>query len=161
MKRILNIVLLITLVFVVLGFGQKGGAERELQFERYDSYFEKNNSGLKGRTSYLVITSQPKFDEVFGPAATMGHNTFLPEKTFDTKLVIATITRGRFLRTYDLTKVTVKNGRIYVWYKIKDSAEGSASFRSPLILAVDKNNYSQIIFKENGKTVGKVSVKRK
>jgi len=143
-------------MFAVHAFAQKGGGDREVDFQRYDSYFEGNNSGLKGKTSYLVFNSQAKFDKVFHPAPTMGQNSFLPEKAFQTKLVIATVTRGRFIRKYDLTKVTAKNGKLYVWYKITDGDEGSASFRSPLILSVDKNKYSQIIFMENGKRAGAI-----
>jgi len=155
MKRSL-ILTMITLLFVVHAFAQKGGAERELDFQRYDSYFEGNNSGLKGKTSYLVFNSQAKFDKIFHPAATMGKNSFLPERAFQTKLVVATVTRGSFIRKYDLTKVTSKNGKLYVWYTIKDREEGSASFNSPLILAVDKKKYSQIVFMEDGKRAGAI-----
>jgi hypothetical protein len=90
----------------------------------------------------------------------MGQNSFLPEKAFQTKLVIAIVTRGRFIRKYDVTKVTAKNGKLYVWYKITDGDEGSASFRSPLILSVDKNKYSQIIFMEDGKRVGALPISK-
>ncbi|MGH9765541.1 MAG: hypothetical protein ACREDR_27910 [Blastocatellia bacterium] len=122
-----------------------------MDFQHYDSYFEGNDSGLKGKTSYLVFTDKSKFDKIFHPAATMGDNSFLPENAFDTKLVIATIARGNFLRKYDLANVTAKNGRLYVWYTFKDSEDSSARFNSPLILAVDKGNYSQVVFMEKGK----------
>ena len=52
--------------------------------------------------------------------------------------------------------MTAKNGELYVWYKVKDQESSSATFASPLILAVDKNNYSQIIFMEDGKRAGAV-----
>ena len=87
---------MITLMLIVPACPQKSGSEREPDFQRYDSYFERNDSGLKGETSYLVFTSQAQFDRVFHPAPTMGPNGFLPEKAFDTELVIATVKRGRF-----------------------------------------------------------------
>ena len=131
------------------------GPERKLNFQRYGgSYFERNDTGLTAQTSYLVFTSQAQFDKIFGPAPTMGRNNFLPNNTFSTKMVFATIARGHFLRTYDDPKVTTKNGTVYVWYKVKDAQQASATFASPLILAVDKGQYSEIIFMENGTRVG-------
>ena len=146
------------LVCVVPVFAQKSAAEREVSFQRYDSYFEKNNSGLKGKTSYLVINSQTEFDKVFGAAATMGQNSFLPANVFDTKLVVATIRRGRFNSTYDVTGVAARGKTLYVRYQVKDEPSSSATFASPLILAVDKGDYSRVVFMENGKRVGAVSL---
>jgi hypothetical protein len=153
MKRFFYLVTMIGVVFVVPAFAQKAGAESDVNFQRYDSYFARNDTGLKGRTSYLVLTSQAKFDKIFHPAPTMGQNNFLPEKTFDTKVVVATIMRGKSLRTYDVSKVTAKNGRLYVWYTVKDSKPGGATYQSPLILAVDRGHYSHVVFMQDGKRV--------
>jgi hypothetical protein len=49
---------------------------------------------------------------------------------------------------------------IYVWYKIKDAQQNSATFASPLILAVDKGQYSEVIFMENGTRVGAATFPR-
>ena len=164
MKRILRIVTAITLTFFAHAFATndtKAGQERNLDFKRYDrSYFERNDTGLTARTSYMVFTSQVQFDKIFGAAPTMGRNTFLPTNAFNTKVVFATIARGHFLRTYDHPNVTTKNGTVYVWYKVKDAQQASATFASPLILAVDKGQYSEIIFMENGKRVGAATFPR-
>jgi hypothetical protein len=139
----------------------KTAPERNLDFQRYDSsYFERNDTGLTAQTSYMVFTSQAQFDKIFGAAPTMGRNNFLPNNTFSTKMVFATIARGHFLRTYDDPKVTTKDGKIYVWYKVKDAEQKSATFASPLILAVDKGQYSEVVFMENGKRVGAAAVPR-
>lgn len=131
------------------------GPERKLEFKRYDSsYFERNDTGLTSETSYLVFTSRPQFDKIFGLAPTMGQNHFLPDNTFDTKIVVAAIARGHFLRKYVDPKVTATRGMIYVWYKIKDAQQNSATFASLLILAVDKGQYSGVVFMEDGKRVG-------
>jgi hypothetical protein len=149
----------ITIILVgAQGLASQRRSEQQVNFQRYDSYFEGNDSGLKGKTSYLVFTSQTEFDRVFHPAATMGQNNFLPEKTFDTKLVMATISRGNFLRKYDIAKVVAKKRTILVWYTFKDTQERSARFNSPLILAVDKDNYSQIVFVENGSAKKRIAV---
>ena len=133
-------------------------SERQVNFQRYDSYFERNDSGLKRETSYLVFTSQSQFDRIFHPAPTMGQNSFLPEKAFDTKLVVATIKRGNSLRTYYIAKVVAKKRKLFVWYTFKDSQEGGARFNSPLILAVDRSDYSQIVFVENGPEKKRIAV---
>src|SRR4051812_23899613 len=96
--------------FAVCGFaqtktGKTGGNAASVDFQQFKSYFEKNNSGLKGSKSYLALPSQKRFDQVFGPAATMGPNSFLPDDAFKSKLVFATVKRG-VLRSYDNIKVT-------------------------------------------------------
>jgi hypothetical protein len=40
----------------------------------------------------------------------------------------------------------------------KTEANGSYSYATPCFLTVDKNNYTAVIFMENGKKVGAVSV---
>ena len=158
MKRIFQIAAVLILS-VVPALAQKPASASELAFQRYDSsYFEKNNSGLKGATSYLVITSQAQFDQIFGPAAVMGQNNFLPAGIFDSKMIVATIRRASFVRTYTPSKVTASKGTVYVWYDAKDGAPGSARYSSPLILAVDKGHYSKVIFMQNGKKAGAVLI---
>lgn len=161
MKRILLIVVAIALAFVGQAFARKAGQERKVDFQRYDSsYFERNDTGLTAKTSYMVFTSRAQFDKIFGAAATGGQNDFLPDNAFNTKVVIAAIARGNFLRTYDSPKVTTKNGKIYVWYKVNDRQQESATYASPLILAVDKGRYSQVIFMQDGKRVGAATFPR-
>lgn len=156
MKQFFYVFMLIGIVLVSQSFAQKRGAAnagRAVEFERYHSYFESNKSPLKGRISYTVFTDQEKFDEVFGAAATMGNNSFLPDDAFDTKLVFAVIKRGKSLRTYDLKKVTSTGGKLFVWYNVKDEKMSSATFSSHLIVGVEKGNYTQVAFMENGKLI--------
>jgi hypothetical protein len=130
-----------------------------VEFQRYESYFEKNSSGLKGKTSYLVLANQEQFDKVFGYATTMEQNNFLTPDVFKSKIVFATIKRGS-LRHYDDVKVTAAKGRIFVWYNAKDDAPGSATYSTPLILAVDKGKYNEVVFMENGKKAGSAKFKK-
>ncbi|HEY6331609.1 MAG TPA: hypothetical protein VI756_19950 [Blastocatellia bacterium] len=169
MKRIVSLIAMISLMSVayVAPNGKTlaqapthaGGSADQTDFQRYDgSYFARNDSGLKGKSSYLVLTTQAQFDAIFHPAATMGHNTFLPDKTFDTKMVVAAIYRADYLRKYDVTKVTAKGTALYVSYTFKDDSPGSARFNSPLILTVDRNHYSRVVFVANGKVARVVRV---
>jgi len=164
MKRIPGIITAIMLTGVAQAFATDtttAGLERKLEFKRYDSsYFERNDTGLTTQTSYLVFTSRPQFEKIFGLAPTMVQNHFLPNNTFDTKIVVAAIARGHFLRKYVEPKVTAARGMIYVWYKIKDAQQNSATFASLLILAVDKGQYSGVVFMEDGKRVGAAAFPR-
>ncbi len=164
MKRIVQIIMAMILAFVAHNLATNAaeiGPERKLNFQRYDgSYFERNDTGLTAQTSYLVFTSREQFDKIFGAAPKMGQNHFLPDNIFNTKTVIATIGRGHFLRKYDDPRVTTKNGQIYVWYKVKDTRQTSATFASPLILAVDKGQYSDVVFMEDGKRVGTATLSK-
>jgi len=161
LKRILLLAVSLTLVLIVSANAQKSKAASEVAFNRYDgSYYEKNNSRLEGKTSYLAMTSSAQFDKIFGPAAVMGHNNFLPAGIFDSKIVIVTIRRAPFLRTYDVKKVTSRKGTVYVWYGVKDGEPGISRYKSPLILAVDKDHYTKVAFMQNGKKVSTISVPR-
>lgn len=124
-----------------------------VDYHQYQSYFEKNNSGLKGTVSYLAITNQREFDKIFGAAAVAG-SEFLPEGAFKTSLVVATIKRGHSIREYKVKQVTADKGKLFVWYDTEDRPQGDADFSSPLILSVAKGNYREVIFMENGKRVG-------
>jgi hypothetical protein len=157
MKRVLYVATMIVIMFVVPAVARKPAREQSVAFQRYESYFVRNDWGLTGEPAYLAITSQAQFDQIFGMAA-MGGSTFLPENAFDAKLVVATVVRGSFYRRYEVTKVTGKGRKLYVWYKINDEPSSSATFASPLILAVDKNDYEQVIFMKDGKQAGQVSV---
>jgi hypothetical protein len=156
----------LTLIFSGTAVAQKGGAEKPVEFRIYNHYFVKNNSGVShSKNSYLVFTSQPPFDRIFGPAAVMGmgKHPFLTKGDFDSKLVVATIGPWEhFLREYKVAKVTASNGRLYVWYTFTDSGgsdePGAAFYDSLLVLAVDRDNYSQVIFMEKGKKVASVSI---
>jgi len=63
---------------------------------------------------------------VFGAAATMGPNSFLPPDAFKTKIIIAAIKRGS-LRRYGDVRVAAKNGILIVSYKAKDDPPGIAT----------------------------------
>lgn len=155
MRKILYALAAITVLFTINSLAQSG----DIEFKRYDdSYFEKNNSGLEDEPSYLVLTDQAEFDKIFAAAARMKNNNFLPKDTFDSKIVIATIKRGSSLRTYAVEKVTAEEGKLTVWYTTQDKAPGSATFKSPLILTVDKGDYNEVVFMANGKKAGEVNL---
>jgi len=167
--------IILTIVFLVAAFtmapAQKSAAaaERKVEFQSYAkaNYFERNDSNLKGNASYLIFTNLEKFEQIFGYATSMGNNHFLPDNVYDSKLVVAMIKRGNSIYIYDLKKVTVKKKELYVWYNVapdKSSTtaatpgDDSHSWNSGCFLTVDKNNYTKVIFMENGKRVGTATI---
>jgi hypothetical protein len=131
---------------------------KEVKYEVHNGHFEKNNSGLKGDSSYLVFTDREAFDKVFGVAATMRKQNFVPKDAFDTKMVVAVIKRGNAVTEYKVEKVTADEGTLYVQYTAKMGAAGTAKYASPLIVSVDKDKYTAVVFLENGKRVEKAKV---
>jgi hypothetical protein len=163
MKKLLYITALLVFFFVQENAAQNRRVENkaaEVSFQKYDSYFEKNNSGLKGGVAYLVLRNQTEFDKVFGTAATMDNNSFLPDGAFDSMLVLAAIKRNSSLRKYEVTQTAQENGKLYVRYKTVDEQPSTATFSSPLILAVPKGKYKKVVFVENGKEVKSVNIKK-
>lgn len=159
MKHYLYVLTMIAFLFTVNTAAQtmKTGTASPVEFQQYTSYFEKNNDNLKGEKSFLVLANQPQFDKIFGSAATMGNNSFLPAEAFPSKMVVATIKRGS-MRKYSDVKMTTANGKLIVSYTAQDDAPSSATFNSPLILAVDKGKYKEVVFMENGKKVGSAKI---
>jgi hypothetical protein len=74
--------------------------------------------------------------------------------------VVATIKRGNSIREYKVKQVTADKGKLLVWYDTEDRSQGDATYSSPLILAVAKGNYREVIFMENGKRAGAVRLKK-
>ncbi len=82
MKQILYTASLVTFAFTAGVFAQSKIAS--VEYETYDKYFERNDSGLKGSTSFLAFKTQEQFDKIFGTAPIPGKNKSLP-KTLSTR----------------------------------------------------------------------------
>jgi hypothetical protein len=133
----------------------------KVEYTLHNGHFEKNNSGLKGDSSYLVFTNREAFDKIFGVAATMRKQNFVPKDAFDKNLVVAVIKRGKAVTEYKVEQVTADDGTLYVQYTAKMGDPGSATFASPLILSVDKDKYKSVVFIENGKKAETVKIEKK
>lgn len=131
---------------------------KEVKFDVHNGHFVKNNAGLKRDSSYLVFSDRESFDKVFGAAAIMRKQNFVPKDAFDKKMVVAVIKRGKAVTEYKVEKVTADDGTLYVQYTAKTGTPGSATFASPLIVSVDKDKYKSVVFLENGKKAEKVKV---
>lgn len=133
----------------------------KVEFAVHGGHFEKNNAGLKGDQSFLLLTTNDAFDKIFGAGFVMGKKPpVVPKDAFDKNVVIATIKRGNAITTYDVERVTLdKDGTLYVQYKATTGAPGTATFASPMIVSVPKDKVKKVSFIENGKTVGTAEAK--
>jgi hypothetical protein len=128
----------------------------KVEFAVHTGHFQKNDAGLKGDQSFLLLTTPEGFDKVFGAGFVMGKKpNVVPKDAFDKHVVAATIKRGNAITTYDVEKVTLdKDGTLYVQYKATAGPPGTATFASPLIVSAPKDKVKKVEFIENGKSAG-------
>jgi hypothetical protein len=123
----------------------------KIAFDVHNGHFEKNTSGLKGDSSYLVFTDRPSFDKVFGIARVIGKQNFVPKGAFEKRMVVAVIKRGNALVRYKDEQVTADGKALTVRYTATKGPAGSARFHSPLIVSLPRDKYTSVTFVENGK----------
>ncbi|MFM7150887.1 MAG: hypothetical protein ACKO23_13680 [Gemmataceae bacterium] len=156
MKRML---LSVSMIFILAG--AVIASDETVPFTVFGPYFERNDSGLKGSESHLVIGDAKKFGATFGFGFVMGARPDLvPDNHFTAgNLVVAAIKRGTMVFTYKVEKVTLADGKLTVRYQATGrDGGGTASFASPMVVGVPKKNVSEVVFVENGKKVATVKV---
>lgn len=133
---------------------------KKVDFDVHNGHFESNKSGLdKEKPSYLVFSDRDEFDKIFGVGRVSGKQNFVPKDAFEKKMVVAVIKRGNAITEYKVEKVTADEGTLYVQYTATaKGGGGTATYASPLIVSVDKEKYTSVVFLENGKKVEKVKV---
>jgi hypothetical protein len=130
------------------------------EFTVHTGHFEKNDSGLKGGESLLLLTDADAFGKVFGtvPPGGLGggvrKNNPVPKDLFDTHLVAAVIKRGAAITTYKEVSTKTDGDTLTVTFKSEQGQPGTATFASPLVVAVPKGKIAKVVFVENGKELG-------
>jgi hypothetical protein len=156
-------VVMVALLGASFAVAQDTGKPAKIEFVHYKGYFEKNNSGLKGESSYLVISTAADFDKYFGFGRVMGPKPVtLPTNADDFKklLVIAAIKRGNVITEYTVESVTASGETLTINYKaVAKGVPGNASFASPMVVSIPAGKYTKVEFNENGKVVEKVNWK--
>ncbi|HYK87750.1 MAG TPA: hypothetical protein VE398_03215 [Acidobacteriota bacterium] len=119
------------------------------------SRFERDASA-----SFLVIEDQTQFDRTFEAAAVMndGSNR-LPPRAFESRIVVAAIKRDSYIWSYQVEEVSCSQDILYVHYRPALEDGGSAKFASALIISVERQKYSGVVFVENGKIVKRLKIK--
>ncbi|MEN6449876.1 MAG: hypothetical protein ABFC96_05230 [Thermoguttaceae bacterium] len=125
--------------------------QAELRFDTYSGYFVSNKFEPKRAASFLVLTDQRQFDNVFGVAMVMGDKSRrLPKGAFASDVVLAVIKRGPAVVDYQVEGVTARDGVVTLRYTAKANPAESASFACPLIVSIPRAKYTVVRFIENG-----------
>ena len=129
------------------------------QFASHDGYFASNHFEPNAAESYVLLKTQQEFDMVFGVAFVMRDKAKrLPNDAFGNSVVIGLVKRGGSLWTYNVQSIGEKDGVLEIRYDAKESKQAGATFASPLIVSIPKQDYKSIRFVENGKEVKKLTV---
>lgn len=132
--------------------GSAAPPAKPVAFETHDGYFVSNKFEPGQAVSFVVIQDQPSFDKVFGVAMVMGDKSHrLPPAAFANKLVVTAIHRGKAMVTYQVKSVAVEAQTLVVRYATKSKPDDNAEFSCPLILSLDKGDFTTVRFVENDK----------
>jgi hypothetical protein len=133
---------------------------KEVRFDQATGYFESNKSGLTGEASYLAFADQESFLKALRPTPPlMGKKPkLLPKDVFEKNIVVSVIKRGDTIWKYTVDKVTAQTGTLTIEYKAaqQGAGGGTAKFASPMVVAVEKGDYKEVVFVENGKKAATV-----
>jgi hypothetical protein len=154
--------MLLLILPLVTGLDDKTGQGEKINFKAYSApYFVRNDTALKGDEAFVVFSDKAAFDKNFGVGFVMGtrKEDLLPADTFDKKRVVVAVKHGNAPIKYQVQIVTAKGDNLEVRYTTTAGKAGSATFASPLIVAVDRGKYKEVVFIENGKKVGTAEVK--
>ena len=135
-------------------------AEADVPYDAHDGYFVSNKFEAAAPTSFVLIKDQDGFDQVFGTAMVMGDKSHrLPPNAFaNNKIVVAAIHRGQAMVKYQVKSVTAADQTLIVRYTTTVEPHTTAKFSCPLIMSLDKGDYSTVRFVENGKVVKRLTV---
>jgi hypothetical protein len=127
---------------------------KPVAFDVHDGYFVSNQFEADAPLSFAVIRDQEAFDRVFGAAVVMRDKSHrLPDSAFDKKWVVTAIRRGKAMVKYKVESLAIEDRSLVLRYSAKSTPSASASFSCPLIVALERCDFSEVRFVENGKTV--------
>ncbi len=139
---------------------QERSASGRVRYEVHSGYSVSNQFEPGSSSSFLVIENEKQFNTVFGVAAIMGDKSDrLQPGAFQSRVVIAVIKRGNYVWDYHVDEIEDIQGVLYLHYTLTFEDGGLSSFSSPLIVSVERQKYTGVVFVENGKTVKRIKVK--
>lgn len=147
------------LVLIIAASARAGGpatlpTTRPVPFEVHSGYFVSNQFDPKAAVSFVVIQERAVFDRVFGVAWVIHQSAhLLPNDAFQTKMVVGVIKRGKAIWKFTVEGVEAGDRTLIVRYRTRAVPNQSATFAVPLILSLDKGNYTAVQFVANGKLV--------
>jgi len=104
---------------VVLAFAPAPDADsKPVDYQTWNGYAERDESGLKGSDSLLVFTQRSDFYRVFEPVLTpRGMPDAVPRDAFDGNLFVAVIKRGDVFWDYKVERVAAAGDTLTVSYR--------------------------------------------
>jgi type II secretion system protein G len=157
MKRAAITVLLLTIC--CLGQQSLAAEPAKLTFDTYSGYFVSNKFEPNAAGSFVVISDQEQFDNVFGVAFVMRDKSHrLPKDAFKSLMLVAAIKRGKAVVEFKVETVTEAKGVVELRYTTTEKKSDTATFACPLIVSIPKGKYTVVQFVENGKVVKKVEL---
>lgn len=160
MRRLLTVLFAVALCTAAPADEKPKG--EKLDIGTFGGHFEKNNSGLTGDASFLLLPDHAAFEKLFGtvPPAGLGKQppgrktVPVTKATFETSVVAAVVKRGDASTTYTDVAAYLDGDTVTVTYKAATGKATTAKFSSPLFVAVPKDKVKKVVFVENGKEVG-------
>jgi hypothetical protein len=153
---------MLALVILAALFADTEPKPAKVEAVTHGPYFESNMSGLKGESSFLAFTDAKKFSEALRPVPPLlggKKPNPLPKDAFEKSLVLVVIKRGSEAFEYTVEKAEDRSGTLVLTFKSKGTGGGgTATFASPLVVAVPKGKYKSAEFVENGKKVATVKI---
>jgi len=149
----------LVLSFLCAGAAAMAADAVKVPFDTYSGYFVSNKFEPDAAESFLAVTDQNRFDQVFGAAMVMNDRSHrLAKDTFQSKLVVAAVKRGKAVWEFKVEDVTVAGGVVQLRYTTTAKQSDSASFACPLIVSIPKGIGTAVQFVENGKAVKTVAI---
>lgn len=129
--------IIFTFLISVLGFGAVNAQKTEISYTLAERYFVRNDYP-GGNFHMLKITTQEKFDSIFGKAPIMGSE--VTAINFKKSFVIALIDNtSNLTESIDVKSLTEENEHLRLIYDIRQRSQpSSAYFRFCKILIIDK-----------------------
>ena len=154
-----HLTLVVLMLLTAASLVQAAPATQPVAFNTHDGYFVSNKFEPDVPTSFVVFQDQKAFDKVFGSAFVMNDKHHrLPKDAFESKMVVATIKRGKAVWTYKVEAVRAEAGILTLRYSTKTEAHHTAEFACPLIVSIPKGDYVAVQFVEDGKGVKKIDL---
>jgi heat shock protein HslJ len=143
----------------VISFAQSDKNQAsEIPFQIANGYFVKNTY-TKDNFPKGKITTQKKFDAIFGAAAYMGANGKPTAINFETHYVIAIIEKETDLNTEINVLELKKIGRkIVCAFEVVSMEQMTSTMRPVVLLVVDKKDKGKIEFQRSTSSQGKESI---
>ncbi|MBN1375871.1 MAG: hypothetical protein JXA01_06925 [Dehalococcoidia bacterium] len=140
----------------------QGAAEENIIFMKSAHQFVKNTYTGETNPSYLIIRSYASFDSLFGVGAVMGmdRSKLITEEKMKGGFVLSIIYQGNDIHEFDIEKITLKDGRLQVYYTSKvTEPDASWTCNCHVTVLIEDCQFDSILLFENGQPLPDALIK--